>query len=646
MKRLVTIMAMVLLLHQPSYGGWLAGWTYRKAITIDADSVAAELVNFPLLVDLSADADVVARAKSDSSDVRFTAADGVTLLTHEIDQRPSSISAAVTYGTSYADATAYLQGIASDGTYHYITAKGADYPGTIVKRAADGTLVDSTTTLTNCTQIADSYVKDGYIYVADATIVNSVNSTGARVVRFLANDLSYDSVVLNEQQANFFSEGITFFNGSWWVGSGALPGTAYAGQLRIRRFSDAWVFEKEYLLTVGLGGCQGIEFFSQNGKTYLVSSTHNYAVADTHDVHYGAVTILEYDATADVFTYKITIPPEISYAGAPADNKHDFGQGMHVLDAAAGTFLWADRPNGKIQPLTITLTDVTESPNRLFWVNVPAIDATVDTTLYVYYGRADAADASSTDAWNANYVAVWHMGDVVDATTGRAHGHRDSTAGGHHAHHYRGGARVTGQLGGGQSYDGTEAYYDGVTYNAALHPDPMTLEAWVSFGKLDKGEQALIGCTQAAGYGLAEDVIDKYVTFSVWGGGSYYRGRVSEAGLSVDTWYHIVGVYDGAASRLYCNGAEATPASYVGAITYGITNQLMFGADPDGNITPGMFFTGALDEIRLSNVARSPEWIAFAYTNMTSGGYVLGEQEGGGENLLPLLNTQTLRRRK
>ncbi len=66
--------------------GWYgaAPWTRRLPITVPAATVAADLGDFPLLVSLS-NADLGANAQPDGSDIRFTAADGITRLVHEIE---------------------------------------------------------------------------------------------------------------------------------------------------------------------------------------------------------------------------------------------------------------------------------------------------------------------------------------------------------------------------------------------------------------------------------------------------------------------------------------------------------------------------------------------------------------------------------
>lgn len=59
-------------------------WTRRQQLTVDAANVASALTDQAVLVRLT-DPDLTASAQPDGSDFRFTAADGVTLLPHEIE---------------------------------------------------------------------------------------------------------------------------------------------------------------------------------------------------------------------------------------------------------------------------------------------------------------------------------------------------------------------------------------------------------------------------------------------------------------------------------------------------------------------------------------------------------------------------------
>ena len=49
----------------------LADWDYRKTIAVDHEKVSADLTNFPVLISLSSDADLAARARNDGGDILF-----------------------------------------------------------------------------------------------------------------------------------------------------------------------------------------------------------------------------------------------------------------------------------------------------------------------------------------------------------------------------------------------------------------------------------------------------------------------------------------------------------------------------------------------------------------------------------------------
>jgi MSHA biogenesis protein MshQ len=69
----------------PIATGWYdTDWDYRKQITIDASHVTSDLTEFPVLVYLASDSDLAANARGDAFDILFTAADGTTKLSHEI----------------------------------------------------------------------------------------------------------------------------------------------------------------------------------------------------------------------------------------------------------------------------------------------------------------------------------------------------------------------------------------------------------------------------------------------------------------------------------------------------------------------------------------------------------------------------------
>lgn len=64
---------------------WLEGWDYRKKVTIPAAQVTGTHANFPVYLNLGADADLAAGVSFlDGRDIRITADDGTTVLDYEL----------------------------------------------------------------------------------------------------------------------------------------------------------------------------------------------------------------------------------------------------------------------------------------------------------------------------------------------------------------------------------------------------------------------------------------------------------------------------------------------------------------------------------------------------------------------------------
>src|SRR6267142_3045725 len=79
-------------------------------------------------------------------------------------------------------------------------------------------------------------------------------------------------------------------------------------------------------------------------------------------------------------------------------------------------------------------------------------------------------------------------------------------------------------------------------------------------------------------------------------------------------WTHVVGTYDGSQLKIYFNGNLDGQVSATGNIV--ATNQnVVIGADTAGG---GENFNGSIDEVRISNSARSADWIATEYKNQSS----------------------------
>ncbi len=125
---------------------WLDGWTYRKKITIDHDDIDATLTNFTTLVKLTDANFNFAHAESDGIDIRFTSADGKTLLPFEREFHGEYLS------SNLADYFVQIPSVSSsEDTYFYMyygNDSAEDYAYAVSEDALTATH-DSNTTNTS-----------------------------------------------------------------------------------------------------------------------------------------------------------------------------------------------------------------------------------------------------------------------------------------------------------------------------------------------------------------------------------------------------------------------------------------------------------------------------------------------------------------
>ncbi len=98
-----------------------------------------------------------------------------------------------------------------------------------------------------------------------------------------------------------------------------------------------------------------------------------------------------------------------------------------------------------------------------------------------------------------------------------------------------------------------------------------------------------------------------------------YDLGVARAGYPFATgqWYHLAGVYDGNAVTLYVNGVKIGSQNVSGQMSIDDSDLFIGKGDPE--FSAGEYFHGVLDEIRLWNVARSPEEVRAAMNTPLTG---------------------------
>ncbi|MEM1041117.1 MAG: LamG-like jellyroll fold domain-containing protein [Bacteroidota bacterium] len=90
------------------------------------------------------------------------------------------------------------------------------------------------------------------------------------------------------------------------------------------------------------------------------------------------------------------------------------------------------------------------------------------------------------------------------------------------------------------------------------------------------------------------------------GNGSWQELTTPNGTLALNVWQHVAATYDGATMRIYVDGAEVAARSLSHSIT---ANDFALRVGSSEN-SPERTFPGGIDEVRVWNVARTPEQIA------------------------------------
>jgi hypothetical protein len=242
------------------------------------------------------------------------------------------------------------------------------------------------------------------------------------------------------------------------------------------------------------------------------------------------------------------------------------------------------------------------------WVQVPAL-AGAATSIRAYWGNpAATSPVYTTDgsAWSNGYAAVYHLGEksgtVLDAT---ANGNNSSSVAGDVA---RG---RTGAVGGACVFDGSGDYIsipdsaslDGMsklTVEAlALDQDGSTTAVRAILSKRLSASNG-----QRSYYFYRQEGRDLYAYVNDTGG--RFSGSVSPTG----EWHHLAFTFDASLAnnelKAYADGTLKGQMNNGAASVLNRDDPLLIGRL---NGSTSSDWKGLLDEVRISNVARSAEWL-------------------------------------
>jgi MSHA biogenesis protein MshQ len=261
-------------------------------------------------------------------------------------------------------------------------------------------------------------------------------------------------------------------------------------------------------------------------------------------------------------------------------------------------------------------------PVIIVWVAIPVLPASQDTKLYVYYGNPGCGSQQSpAKVWDAGHAGVWHLNEQVSdgATSGV---HTDSTAHGRH------GAQVenndaNGKIADGQDFDGND-YIEVSSPSAFVLGDAdCTVSAWIRTST--STDQGILIKADATNHETGDKLFGINHTANKLGIDQGWVGYL--AGVTTvndNAWHHIAWVQKKNASGsderwdLYVDGNhESTMLADTKPDVAGHTVHI--GGRCQGSFF-GSRFSGRIDEVRISSVARSAGWLKTSFVNQDAPG--------------------------
>jgi hypothetical protein len=261
------------------------------------------------------------------------------------------------------------------------------------------------------------------------------------------------------------------------------------------------------------------------------------------------------------------------------------------------------------------------------WVKIPTLSDTSNTDIYMYYGNAAASNQQNVaSVWSsASFSMVHHLEETgappasyVDST---------SNANNSSAITFTNGSAPTtsGLANGGVAFNNDI----GITLPDSATIDPATtlsISAWINPNALTTPATRYM-MFKLNSYDLRYNAAAATVTFLYKPNALTAITLTSAATAGAGNWIHVTGQREAAgAIRLYVNGVQQAATGTAGANLQTNTQNVYLGSN---NSTSTMIET--LDEVRVSSVSRTAQWLQTEYNNMSAPGsfYTVASAEAG-----------------
>ncbi len=233
------------------------------------------------------------------------------------------------------------------------------------------------------------------------------------------------------------------------------------------------------------------------------------------------------------------------------------------------------------------------------WVRVPTIRGNTKQELQVHWGKADADSESNGSAvFNASngYLSVLHMDEGLVDEVGSVKTKNVETT------------LIAGRIGSARHLAGRQGVFCGEEIGSfPVGASSHSTEAWIRAEKAN-GRALAWGNEHGQGKVVMHFMSPPHVKMEC-----YFSGAdVASVGrLPMNDWIHIMHTYERGDSRIYVNG-ELSNVSKTPNAPLAIKTPARFYI---GGWYKNYDFVGDVDEVRISKIARSADWVRLQHEN-------------------------------
>jgi len=674
----------------PSFPWYDCSWGYRKNITIQRTQVVGTQTNFPVLISLASDSDLSARAQYDGDDIFFTSSDGITKIPHEIESYSSGTLVAWVKVPSVSSATdttimMYYGNPTIGSQQDRTNVWDSNYKGVwhLNNAFTDSTLNNNNGADSGTGDASGRMAQSREFYGGESISVpdsGSLHISGNLTVEawVYPDTLSgWDTVVSKmtgtQEDLYVVYTGTRFYLGlhplsDWTTDVYYSPGSwqhlavTYDGTY-VRVYQDGSLSDDQASsgsrslgsntnsLYMGYntgwptetwdGRIDEVRISSANRSSQWIKTEYNNQNSPSSFISVESQVASGCSGTPQQpagwyscdWAYRKNITIDHTKVAGPLT----YFPVLISLDQATSGLDGKAQPDG--DDIFFTSSDGTtklsheiesySSGTLVAWVKVPSLSSTTDTTIMMYYGNSVVGSQQNpTAVWDTNYKGVWHLSETSGTTVSdSASSTNTGTASGFSM------SGATGKIGKGATLDGSNDYI--YTTNSATGPAQFTYETWM---KTSSAAGAPVIGFETSRTGTGSTDWDRSIYVGTDGKIYFESGGSDEVAVSTSTytdnnWHHVVGVrYSNASLYLYVDGSQrgsttdTDPMTETGYWRIGSYKSQYHPNGADG------FFSGSIDEVRVSTTGFSPQWIATEYANQNtpSSFYSVGSEVASG----------------